>query len=126
MELDRRLFLSGAAALTVASARTAKEETYRVRPADADIEMAIEFHDGYASRGFAFGEQTSHRRYCFSAEGQEGRNCLTAFRGSLAIARYRVRPKVRRPSELVLREYVRTIDRDARLPDRAPFERSIA
>ena len=127
MDLNRRLFLGGAAALAVQSAMAAKEkEVYRFRTADAEIEMAIEFHDGYASHGFWFGEQMSNRRYCLSADGEAGRNCLAAFRGSLAIARYRVRPQSRRSAELVLREYVRTINRDARLPDRPPFERSIA
>ena len=87
--------------------------------------MTIEFHDGYTSRGFWFGEQMSNRRYCLSAGGEEGRNCVAAFRGSLAIARYRVRPRSRRPAEPVLREYVRTIDHDARLPGRPPFERTI-
>jgi hypothetical protein len=126
MNFDRRLFLGSAAAFAAGSARAAQQkETYRLRTADTDIEMDIEFHDAYASRGFWFGEQMANRQYCLSAEGDEGRNCLAAFRGSLAIARYRVRPRSRQP-ELGLREYVRTIDRDARLPDRPPFERSIA
>jgi hypothetical protein len=126
MDLDRRLLIGGAAALTVRSATAVKQERYRFRTADAEIEMTIEFHDGYASRGFWFREQMSNRRFCLSAEDAEGRNCLASFRGSLAIARYRVRPRARAPAELVLREYVRTIDRDVRLPDRPPFERSIA
>lgn len=125
MDLDRRRFVGGAAAFAFRSTAAAKEEqAYRFRTADAEIEMTIEFHDGYASRGFWFGEQMSHRRYCPSAGAEEGRNCLAAFRGSLAIARYRVRPRSH-PPPLVLRESVRTIDRDARLPDRPPFERAI-
>jgi hypothetical protein len=124
--LDRRLFLGAAAGFVLRSAAAAKEkEAYRFRTADAEIEMTIEFHDGYASRGFWFGEQMSNRRYCLSAGGDEGRNCVAEFRGSLAIARYRVRPRSGRPGELVLRESVRTIDHDGRLPDRPPFERAI-
>lgn len=126
MDLYRRYFVGGAGALAVQSAPAAKEQTYRFRTADAEIEMAIEFHDGYASRGFWFGEQMSKRRCCLSADGKEASNCLGAFRGSVAIARYRVRPRSRPSAELVLREYVRTIDRDVRLPDRPPFGRSIA
>jgi hypothetical protein len=125
MNLDRRLFLGGAAALAARAATAAKEEVYSFRTADAEIEMTIEFHDGYASRGFWFAEQMSNRRYCLSAAGEQRRNCVAAFRGSLAIARYRVRPRSRPPSELVLREHVRTIDHDARLPGRPPFERAI-
>ena len=127
MDLDRRLFLGGAASLFLRSAAAAKEgEAYRFRTADADIEMTIEFHDGYASRGFWFGEAMSNRRFCLSADGQQGRGCAGAFRGSLAIARYRVRPRSRGPAKLELRESVRTIDRDARLPEQPPFDRTIS
>src|SRR5262245_34715021 len=126
MDLDRRLFLGGAAAFAFRSAAAVKQkETYRFRTADAEIEMTIEFHDGYASRGFWFGQQMPNRRYCLSAGGEEGRNCVAAFRGSLAIARYHVRPQSHGPAELVLREHVRTVDHDARLADRPPFERTI-
>jgi hypothetical protein len=126
MDLGRRVFLGGAAAFSLRPATAAEaKEVYRYQTADAGIEMSIEFHDGYASRGFWFGEQMANRRYCLSADGEEGRDCVAAFRGSLAIARYRVRPRPGRAGKLVLREFVRTIDRDARLPDRPPFERSI-
>jgi hypothetical protein len=126
LDLNRRRFLGGAAALALVSPAAAKDnETYRFRTADAEIEMTIEFHDGYTSRGFWFGEQISKRNNCLSAGGEEGRNCMAGFRGSLAIARYRVRRRLHPPAELVMREHVRTIDRDIRLPDRPPFERSI-
>jgi hypothetical protein len=126
MDVNRRRFLGGAAAFAWISPAAAKDEqTYRFRTPDAEIQMTIEFHDGYSSRGFWFGEQMSDRNYCLSAVGEEGRNCIAGFRGSLAIARYRVRPRSHRPAEPVLREQVRTIDHDIRLPDRPPFERSI-
>jgi hypothetical protein len=126
MALNRRRFLGGTAAFALISPAGAKdEEVYRYRTADAEIEITIEFHDRYVSRGFWFGEQMSNRSFCLSADGDEGHNCVAAFRGSLAIARYRVRPQSHPVTEPVLREYVRTIDRDARLPDRPPFERSI-
>jgi hypothetical protein len=60
-----------------------------------------------------------------SGNGEEGHNCLSEFRGSLAIAQYRVRPRSGRDATLALRESVRTIDRDVRLADRPPFERTI-
>ena len=126
MDLNRRRFLGNAAAFALISPAAAKdEEVFRFRTADAEIEMTIEFHDGYASRGFWFGEQMSNRSFCLSAGGEEGRNCIAGFRGSLAIARYRVRPRSHPAAEPVLRERVRTIDRDIRLPDRPPFDRSI-
>jgi hypothetical protein len=126
MDVNRRRFLGGAAAFALISPAGAKaEEAYRFLTANTEIEMTIEFHDGYVSRGFWFGEQMSNRTFCLSADGEEGHNCAAAFRGSLAIARYRVRPRSHPEATPVLREYVRTIDRDARLPDRPPFERSI-
>ncbi|HEU0141339.1 MAG TPA: hypothetical protein VFQ79_16570 [Bryobacteraceae bacterium] len=126
MDFSRRLFLGAAAAAAARSPATAKkEEVYRFRTEEADIEMAVQFHDEYTSRGFWFGERNSDRRYCLSAEGEEGRNCVTAFRGSIAIARYRVRPRSLRHDARMLREYVRTVDYDARLAHRPPFERTI-
>ncbi len=127
MDLNRRRFLGGAAAVALISPAAAKdEEARRFRTSNAEIEMTIEFHDGYASQGFWFGEQMTRRNYCLSGAGEEGRNCLAGFRGSLAIVRYRVRPRSHPASEMILREHVRTIDRDARLPDRPPLDRSIA
>jgi len=126
MELNRRWFLGGAGAFALISPAAAKHErSYRFRTADAEIDMTIEFHDGYASQGFWFDDQMSNRSYCLSAAGEEGRNCMTGFRGSLAIARYRVRRLSHPVVELAMRENVRTIDHDIRLPDRPPFERSI-
>jgi hypothetical protein len=102
-----------------------KQEMYRLRTGDAEIDLTIEFQDGYSSRGFWFREETSGQRYCLSADGEAGRNCATGFRGSLAIARYRVRPRISQPAAN-LRELVRTIDHDPRVPGRPPFERTIA
>ena len=123
MVVNRRRFLGAAAFAVVTPAKD--EEVYRFRTADAEIEMTIEFHDAYSSRGFWFGEQMSNRSFCLFAGGEEGRNCVAGFRGSLAIARFRVRPRSHRTAEPVMREGVRTIDQDARLPDRPPFDRSI-
>ena len=126
MDLNRRRFLRGAAAFALISPRVAKgKQAHRFLTADAEIEMTIEFHDGYASRDFRFSEQISSRNFCLSAGGKEGSNCIDGFRGSLAIARYRVRPRLDASGEPVLREHVRTIDHDIRVPDRPPFGRSI-
>ena len=73
LDLNRRRFLGNAVALALSSPAAAKDkEAYRFRTVDAEIEMTIEFHDGYASRGFWFGEQLSKRNYCLSAGGEEG------------------------------------------------------
>src|SRR5216683_1965600 len=87
--------------------------------------MTVEYRDGYSSCGFWFHQENSEKRFCLSASGEEDRHCLVSFRGSLAIARYRVQPQSRGDAVPSLREHVRTIDRDARLRDRPPFERTI-
>jgi hypothetical protein len=126
MELNRRLLLWGAAAIAIKPAAAAKEQAaYLLQTKDADVELTIEFHDRYASRGFLLSEHASKRQFCLSASGEEGRNCMSNFRGSLAIAQYRVRPRSRDHKALALREHVRTVDQDARLGGRPPFERAI-
>jgi hypothetical protein len=54
MDLNRRRFLGGAAAFALISPAAAKDEGRRFRTLNAEIEMTIEFHDGYASQGFWF------------------------------------------------------------------------
>jgi hypothetical protein len=101
-----------------------KDETvYHLATRDCDVRMSIEFYDRYSSKGFWFDERRTDHRYCFSADGEEGHNCLTGFSGSIAVAHYRVRSRSHSPNRVVLRERVRTIDRDSRLNDRPPYER---
>jgi hypothetical protein len=120
------MFVCGAAAIGIRPAVAAnKQEAHRFRMADFDIEMTVEYHDGYTSRGFWFRQGNLGRQFCLSADGEESRQCLTDFRGSLAIAHYRVRPRSRDRSAPMMRENVRMVDRDPRLRDRPPFERTI-
>ncbi|HWB96796.1 MAG TPA: hypothetical protein VG672_08845 [Bryobacteraceae bacterium] len=123
--LSRRLWICGAAASGIGAALAAnQEDVHRFHTADFDIELTIEYHDGYRSDGFWF-RQDESRHYCLSAGGETDQNCMANFHGSLAVARYRVRPRSRRHRAAMLREYVRTVDRDARLNMRPPFERTI-
>ena len=62
--------------------------------------------------GFVRDRQTVH--FCLSANGQQNSDCLANFSGSLAIARYHVRPRAKPRNFLALRERVRTIDQDSR------------
>jgi hypothetical protein len=120
------MLLGSAAAFGAPGALAAKaEEIHRFRTDDLDIEMAIRFSDGYASRGFWFRDRSGGRDFCLSARGEEGRNCLANFKGSLAIVEYRVRSRAKQHGLPELREYVRTIDHDASLNGRPPFERVI-
>ena len=126
MELSRRMLICTAAAFSVSPLPAARrEEVHRFRTAEFEVGMTIEFHDGYASKGFWFREEGANRHFCLSAEGKDGSNCLTTFRGSVAIARYTVRTGKRHDAAVMLREHVRTIDRDSRLDVRPPFERVI-
>jgi hypothetical protein len=121
------MLICSAATLSIRPAPAAtKQEVHRFRTTDLDIEMTITFHDGYTSgTGFWFREEVSTRRFCLSIREDAERNCPSNFRGSLAIAKYTVRTRDRQDASPIMREHVRTIDHDARLDGRAPFERSI-
>lgn len=101
------------------------ETVYRFVTPKWDVLMTVEFYDRYTSDGFRFEERRTHRQYCLSAAGEQDSNCLENFTGSLAVARYQVKPHYRKDTLNVLREHVRTIDQDHRLNARAPFERLI-
>jgi hypothetical protein len=125
--ISRRLFvLSGTSVgISRAALRPKNENVYRFATPDCDVLMAVEFYDYYSSDGFWFDERRTDRHYCFSANGEEGRDCLANFSGSLAIARYQVKPRSRASRLAALREHVRTIDQDDRRDVRAPFDRVI-
>lgn len=111
----------------VASTASSRTETiYRFETNTRDVRMTVEFFDRYQSNGFWFDERFRNKRFCLSGSGSEGSDCLANFHGSLAIARYQIRPLNKSPSLLAIREYVRTIDHDTRLSTRPPFERTIA
>lgn len=127
--LNRRCFLWSGTAIGagLASAASAPTETiYRFETDVCQVRMTVEFFDHYRSNGFWFDERFQNKRFCLSKNGTEGDDCLKNFYGSLAIARYQVRPLNRSPSLLAIREHVRTIDHDVRLSMRPPFERTIA
>jgi len=126
-DTTRRVFAFGGAALAVsrALARPQEDNVYRFTTPKWDVLMTVEFYDQYASKGFWFDERRTDRRYCLSAKGAQDRDCLANFSGSLAVARYQVKPRSRAPHLAILRERVRTIDQDGRLKVRAPFDRAI-
>jgi len=127
--MNRRSFLWTGAVLgarsTAARPANNNETVYRFSAGDCDIRMIVEFFDCYSTNGFWFKEQMGNRRFCLSSAGEENRNCLANFVGSVAIARYRVERRAAAPKALGLREHVRTIDQDSRLVTRPPFERTI-
>ena len=127
---NRRLFLWTAAGFAgssaMASRRTDRTETvYRFSTPECDGQVSIRFFDKCTSNGFWFDERLSSRKFCLSGKGEEGKNCLPRFSGSVAVAVYHLRSRVQ-PRRLVkLREHVRTIDQDVNVNPRPPFERML-
>ena len=125
--ISRRLFVLSGTSLRVsrAAAQPKNENVYSFATPECDVRMTVEFYDRYSSGGFWFDERRTDRHYCLSAKGEESRHCLANFSGSLAVARYQIRPRLKALRVTVLREHVRTIDQDGRLKTRAPFDRVI-
>ena len=131
--LSRRSFVwfaTGAAASwgrssRASSAAASSETVMQFATTECNVLMTLEFYDRASTNGLRFFESVRQRGFCLSAEGKANRDCLPKFSGSLAIARYHVRPHGSGTDLLSLREYVRTIDGDNSVPIRAPFERTI-
>ena len=107
MDVNRRRFLGAAAFAVVTPAKD--EEVYRFRTADAEIEMTIEFHDALQPRLLVWRANVEPQLLPVRRRGGGAQ----------------LRRRFHRTAEPVMREYVRTIDHGARLPDRPPFDRSI-
>ena len=104
---------------------TSSETVMQFATKECDILMTLEFYDRASTNGLRFFESVRKRQFCLSTEGEANRDCLPKFSGSLAIARYHIRPHGSGTASLSLREYVRTIDGDNSVPIRAPFQRTI-
>jgi hypothetical protein len=85
--------------------------------------MSVQYFAKSSTGSFGFRDGLNNRAFCLSGEGEENRNCLERFTGSIAIARYRFCSRLRSQMPLHLKERVLTIDRDNRLDLRPPFER---
>jgi hypothetical protein len=113
--LSRRLFLACGAGLG-ASAGPAPVNTvhFAFTLPECEVRVAVEFYDRYTGR-----------RPCAPGAGEPSVDCTANFTGSLAIVCYRFRPLSTVRKVTVLREHVLTIDQDARLNPRPPFDRAI-
>jgi hypothetical protein len=126
----RRSFLWGMVSLGL-TARTEKskeksETVYRFLTPECEVAMSVEYFGNARSEGFRFRDRLTNRAFCLSATGEEDRNCLSRFSGSLAVAHYHFRSRRHSQMPLNLRERVRTIDHDVRMNPRAPFESVLA
>lgn len=124
----RRSFLRTAATLGIATSvgkpRQPQETIYRMRTPECEVRMSVQYF-GNSLKDFRFRDQLSDRALCFSADGDEGRNCVERFSGAAAVAYYHFRTHSRARFPLSLRERVLTIDHDDRTPPRPPFERAL-
>jgi hypothetical protein len=123
--VNRRLFLGGIISLSAAATHPGREALYDFETADCETRMSVVFYDRISSSGFWFRDLSAGNGFCLSAIGEQNRACAAGFAGSVAIARYRFRPRSGCLSVESLREHVCTIDRDTRLDDRPPFDRVI-
>ena len=125
LQSDRRSFLWTLASLGLVGRESQKqsETVYRFLTPEFEVEMSVQYYEKSSTRNLRFRDSLTNRAFCFSAEGEEDQNCLERFTGSIAIARYRFRPRLPSHVPLKLRERVLTIDRDSRMDLRPPFER---
>ena len=99
------------------------DATYRLRTPEGEVRMSVRYFAASEIGNFMFRDDLTTRPFCLSADGEQNRNCLERFVGSMAIARYQFRSR-RMPVNL--RERVVTIDQDDRMTPRPPFERELA
>jgi hypothetical protein len=100
------------------------EKVRRFLISGCEIRMSVQFF-GSSAKEFRFRDQLSDRSFCLSANGEENRDCLQQFSGSIAVAYYHFHPRRSSASPLFLRERVLTIDHDSHMDPRPPFERRL-
>lgn len=126
----RRTFLQGLAALPLVppkgNSEKGPETIYRFLTPECEVRMNVQSYGNSETKEFRFWDRVTNRGFCLSADGDENRNCLSQFVGSMAIATYHFRPRNHERTPPRLREYVRTIDQDYRMNPRAPFDRVLA
>lgn len=125
----RRSFLRAAASLgfslPLSSLKQPREALYRLRTPECEVRMSVQYF-GNSVKAFRFRDRVSDRSFCLSPSGDENRNCLETFSGSIAIAYYHFRARPGSQIPFSLRERVLTIDQDSRMNPRPPFERALA
>jgi hypothetical protein len=99
------------------------DTTFRLKTPNGEVRMSVRYFTGSSAGSLVFRDDLSARPFCLSADGEQNRNCIERFVGSMAIARYQFRTQ-RGP--LNLRERVVIIDQDDRMSPRPPYERELA
>jgi hypothetical protein len=122
--LSRRSLLAAGFGL-VAHAKPQKEDVRLFATPSYKIRMSLEFYDNRATDMLRFRERFSDSHFCFSADGERNRDCISKFNGSIAIARYALVTYPKAETILTIREYVRSIDSDGSMVLRPPWEKVI-
>jgi hypothetical protein len=102
------------------------ETAYRLLTPECEVQMSVEYFARTSAESFRFRDSLTNRSFCLSTNGEEDRSCVQHFSGSMAIARYHLRSRLPSHAPVALRERVLTIDHDARMSPRGPFERVLA
>lgn len=127
---NRRSFLWSLASLGLTAkmlkAEKPSDTTYRLLTREGEVRMSVRFFAASAGGSLVFRDDLSARPFCLSADGEQNRNCVERFVGSMAIASYQFRSRRTPRVPLNLRERVVTIDQDDRMSPRPPFEREMA
>ncbi len=127
---DRRSFLLSLASLGFPSRlpkpEKQSEQVYRFLTPVCEVRMSVQYFARSSTSSFRFRDDLTNRTFCLSANGEQDRDCLERFVGSMAIAQYHFRSRHHSGTPLNLRERVLTIDHDTRISPRAPFERALA
>jgi hypothetical protein len=108
-----------------ARSETRAETAYRLLTPECEVQMSVEYFGRTSAETLRFRDRLSNRAFCLSTNGEEDKSCAQRFSGSIAIARYHFQSRLPSRSSVNLRERVLTIDRDARMGPRAPFERTL-
>lgn len=109
-----------------AQAQPSEKLAFRFSSSQMTIQVVVEYFDRQKTKGFWFQDDHRQQPFCLSAGGDQNRNCMDNFHGSIAVAQYQIRPKTRGAKVHSLREFVRTVDRNLHFDDRPPFEKTIA
>jgi hypothetical protein len=88
--------------------------------------MTVEFFRSASGGGFRFHDKIANRQFCVSATGDENRDCLSHFYGSMAIATYQFRSRLHSQTPASLRESVVTIDHAPQMNPRPTFEKVLS
>src|ERR1700741_5042696 len=86
---NRRSFLWSLAGLGISTKMLKGEKpsdaTYRLRTPEGEVRMSVRSYAAPIAGNFMFRDDLTARPFCLSAEGEQDRNCVERFVGSMAI-----------------------------------------